>query len=95
MPCGPPPPPVFSLFFLSTDSEAGILCQIILIIARLGSSFLNHEPRGVRTIVEAMARHRSDRELQKTAVRALFTLAKEPFLMVPIYTQVYIYICYT
>ncbi|CAJ1435408.1 unnamed protein product, partial [Effrenium voratum] len=57
--------------------HAGILCQIILIIARLGSSFLNHEPRGVRTIVEAMARHRSDRELQKTAVRALFTLAKD------------------
>ncbi len=35
------------------------------------------EPRGIQTIVDAMARHRSDRDLQKTAVRALFTLAKD------------------
>ena len=52
-------------------------CEAILIISRLGSFFLSHERRGIETIVQAMARHRSDRHLQQTAVRALFTLAKD------------------
>lgn len=59
------------------SSQADLLCQTILIISRLGSSFLSLEPRGIQTIVDAMARHRSDRNLQMTAVRALFTLAKD------------------
>ena len=59
------------------SSQADLLCQTILIISRLGSSFLSLEPRGIQTIVDAMARHRLDRNLQMTAVRALFTLAKD------------------
>lgn len=71
---------VFKLIEVGIRKHAGtaaLLCQTILIISRLGASFLALEPRGIQTIVDAMARHRSDRDLQKTAVRALFTLAKD------------------
>lgn len=71
---------VFKLLETGIRKHAGradLLCQTILIISRLGSSFLSLEPRGIQTIVDAMARHRLDRNLQMTAVRALFTLAKD------------------
>ena len=51
-----------STSFQSGLSEADLVSQGILIIARLGASFLALENRGIRTIVNAMARHRSDKE---------------------------------
>ena len=53
----------FSILSLES-SQADLLCQTILIISRLGPSFLSLEPRGIQTIVDAMARHRSDKNLQ-------------------------------
>jgi len=58
------------------DHRSDILKCGVLIIARLGPSFLAHEHRGVRTIVDAMERHRSDVELQRAGARAFFSLAK-------------------
>eukprot|EP00930_Biecheleria_cincta_P046166 TRINITY_DN31845_c0_g1_i1.p1 TRINITY_DN31845_c0_g1~~TRINITY_DN31845_c0_g1_i1.p1 ORF type:complete len:1552 (+),score=289.47 TRINITY_DN31845_c0_g1_i1:117-4772(+) len=71
---------VFKLLEVAMRKHAArsdILAQGILIIARLGPSFLAVEHRGIRTIVEAMACHRSDKELQGVAVRALFNLSKD------------------
>lgn len=72
--------PVFKLLEVAMrkhSARSDILAQGILIIARLGPSFLAVEHRGIRTIVEAMACHRSDKELQGVAVRALFNLSKD------------------
>mmetsp|Transcript_73686 Transcript_73686/g.216221 ORF Transcript_73686/g.216221 Transcript_73686/m.216221 type:complete len:1492 (+) Transcript_73686:143-4618(+) len=54
-----------------------ILSCGVLIIARLGPCFLAHEHRGVRTIVDVMAQHRSNVELQRVGSRALFTLSRQ------------------
>mmetsp|Transcript_102564 Transcript_102564/g.289707 ORF Transcript_102564/g.289707 Transcript_102564/m.289707 type:complete len:1527 (-) Transcript_102564:124-4704(-) len=56
--------------------RADIMKLGVVIIARLGPSFLAHEHRGIRTIVDAMERHRSDVELQRAGARAFFALAK-------------------
>jgi len=68
---------ILELAMRKHGQRADLVSQGILIIARLGASFLALENRGIRTIVNAMARHRSDKELQKTAVRALFALSKD------------------
>ncbi|CAE7738266.1 unnamed protein product [Symbiodinium pilosum] len=68
---------ILDLAMRKHGQRADLVSQGILIIARLGASFLAVEHRGVRTIVDAMARHRSNKELQKTAVRALFALSKD------------------
>eukprot|EP00405_Crypthecodinium_cohnii_P034445 CAMPEP_0206532060 /NCGR_PEP_ID=MMETSP0325_2-20121206/4136_1 /ASSEMBLY_ACC=CAM_ASM_000347 /TAXON_ID=2866 /ORGANISM="Crypthecodinium cohnii, Strain Seligo" /LENGTH=1549 /DNA_ID=CAMNT_0054028423 /DNA_START=318 /DNA_END=4967 /DNA_ORIENTATION=- len=57
--------------------RADVLAKGVLIIARLGPSFLQHEHRGVFTIIEAMGRHRSNVELQRVGARALLSLARE------------------
>lgn len=57
-------------------SRADILSYGILTIGRLGPSFLAHDPRGVKSIVEAMERHRSNNALQRVGTRALFALSK-------------------
>eukprot|EP00929_Paragymnodinium_shiwhaense_P060857 TRINITY_DN30381_c0_g1_i1.p1 TRINITY_DN30381_c0_g1~~TRINITY_DN30381_c0_g1_i1.p1 ORF type:complete len:1562 (+),score=444.99 TRINITY_DN30381_c0_g1_i1:70-4755(+) len=53
-----------------------ILRYGIQIISRLGPSFLVHDHRGVKVIVVAMEKHRSDVELQRAGAMALFMLAK-------------------
>lgn len=54
-----------------------ILAKGVLIIARLGPSFLQHEHRGVSSIVEALGRHRSSAELQRVGMRAIVALCRE------------------
>eukprot|EP00927_Polykrikos_kofoidii_P043029 TRINITY_DN37080_c1_g1_i1.p1 TRINITY_DN37080_c1_g1~~TRINITY_DN37080_c1_g1_i1.p1 ORF type:complete len:1503 (-),score=304.14 TRINITY_DN37080_c1_g1_i1:60-4568(-) len=56
--------------------RADILCLGVTIIARLGPAFLVNDHRGVRVIVEAMGRHRSDVQLQRAGARAFFALSK-------------------
>jgi hypothetical protein len=46
------------------------------IFGRLGPRFLAQEHRGVRLIVDAMERHRSDVEMQRAGARAFFALSK-------------------
>jgi len=58
-------------------SRANILEKGVKIIARLGPSFLQHEHRGVYNIVQAMAKHRSNVELQRVGTRAIVALSKD------------------
>lgn len=51
-----------------------LLSHGIHAIARLGPAFMAHEKRGIRAIVEAMARHRSSVKLQRVGNKALFSL---------------------
>lgn len=54
-----------------------ILTTGTLIISRLGPSFLAHESRAFRRIVDSMARHRSNVEVQRVGTQALFSLSKQ------------------
>jgi len=58
-------------------NRSDILTKGILIIARLGPSFLATDHRGVKTIIEAMSYHRSCAELQRVGTKALFSLSRQ------------------
>jgi hypothetical protein len=71
---------VFDLIEKAMRDHAGehdLVAHGIHAIARLGPTFMAHEHRGVRAIVEAMARHRSCVKLQRVANKALFTLCSQ------------------
>jgi len=58
------------------SQRADIMSEGVLIISRLGESFLKVEKRGIQTLAMAMARHRSNRRMQRVGTRALFNLSK-------------------
>lgn len=58
------------------SQHADIMSEGVLIISRLGESFLKVEKRGIHTVAIAMARHRSNRRMQRVGTRALFSLSK-------------------
>lgn len=57
--------------------QPSLLTTGTLIISRLGPSFLAHESRAFRRIVDSMARHRSNVEVQRVGTLALFSLSKQ------------------
>jgi hypothetical protein len=59
------------------SDHADLLAHGIHAIARLGTSFMSHERKGIRPIIEAMARHRSVVKLQRVGNKALFALASQ------------------
>jgi hypothetical protein len=71
---------IVSLSMHRYSYRADILAQGVLIITRLGKGFLTQRPqgpKGMNEIVRAMARHRSQVELQRIGAKALFALCKE------------------
>lgn len=59
------------------SSRPDILAKSVLMIARLGPVFLTYERKGIINILQAMAKHRSNVDLQRVATKALVSLSRD------------------
>jgi hypothetical protein len=59
------------------SNHADLLSHGIHAIARIGPTFMAHDHTGIRSVVDAMAQHRSCIKLQRVGNKALFALSSE------------------